>query len=90
MTFSHKRYIIQVTKNIQNGHLKVGMSIFTLERRIEVHEKLLEVGIELIKEKGIRKMTISEVTARAGIGKGTFYFNMNAVNGGGMDRKAIE
>ena len=49
------------------------MSIFTLERRTEVHEKLLEVGIELIKEKGIRKMTISEVTARAGIGKGTFY-----------------
>ena len=90
------------------------MSIFTLERRTEVHEKLLEVGIELIKEKGIRKMTISEVTARAGIGKGTFYhfypakeyyvhaviqyskeelkkvFNMNAANGGGMDRKAIE
>lgn len=90
------------------------MSIFTLERRTEVHEKLLEVGIELIKEKGIRKMTISEVTARAGIGKGTFYhfypakeyyvhaviqyskeelkkvFNMNAVNGGGMDRKTIE
>lgn len=49
------------------------MSIFTLERRTEVHEKLLKVGIELIKEKGIRKMTISEVTARAGIGKGTFY-----------------
>lgn len=49
------------------------MSIFTLERRNEVHEKLLEVGVKLIKEKGIRKMTISEVTARAGIGKGTFY-----------------
>ena len=52
---------------------RAGMSIFTLERRTEVHEKLLEVGIELIKEKGIRKMTISEVTDRAGIGKGTFY-----------------
>lgn len=49
------------------------MSIFTLERRNEVQEKLLEVGVELIKEKGIRKMTISEVTERAGIGKGTFY-----------------
>lgn len=49
------------------------MSIFTLERRNEVQEKLLEVGVELIKEKGIQKMTISEVTARAGIGKGTFY-----------------
>lgn len=103
-----------MTEKIKNGHLEVEMSIFTLERRTEVHEKLLEVGIELIKEKGIRKMTISEVTARAGIGKGTFYhfypakeyyvhaviqyskeelkkvFNMNAANGGGMDRKAIE
>lgn len=49
------------------------MSIFTLDRRNEVQEKLLEVGVELIKEKGIQKMTISEVTARAGIGKGTFY-----------------
>lgn len=49
------------------------MSIFTLERRNEVQGKLLEVGVELIKEKGIRKMTISEVTERAGIGKGTFY-----------------
>lgn len=49
------------------------MSIFTLERRNEVHEKLLEVGVELIKEKGIKKMTISDVAARAGIGKGTFY-----------------
>lgn len=49
------------------------MSIFTLERRTEVQKKLLEVGVELIKEKGIRKMTISEITSRAGIGKGTFY-----------------
>ena len=49
------------------------MSIFTFERRTEVQEKLLEVGVELIKEKGIRKMTISEVTDRTGIGKGTFY-----------------
>lgn len=56
-----------------NGHLEVEMSIFTLERRNEVQEKLLEVGVELIKEKGIKRMTISEVTARAGIGKGTFY-----------------
>lgn len=49
------------------------MSIFTLEKRNEIQEKLLEVGIALIKEKGIRKMTISEVTNRTGIGKGTFY-----------------
>ena len=45
------------------------MSIFTLEKRNEVQEKLLEVGVELIKEKGIQKMTISEVNVRAGIGK---------------------
>ena len=49
------------------------MSIFTLEKRTEIQEKLLEVGIGLIREKGIRKMTISDVTSRAGIGKGTFY-----------------
>lgn len=49
------------------------MSIFTFERRCEVQERLLEVGVELIREKGIQKMTISEVTAGAGIGKGTFY-----------------
>lgn len=49
------------------------MSIFTLEKRTEVQEKMLEVGIALIKEKGIRKMTISDVTSRTGIGKGTFY-----------------
>lgn len=52
---------------------RIKMSIFTLERRNEVQEKLLEVGVKLIKEKGIKKMTISEVTERAGIGKGTFY-----------------
>lgn len=49
------------------------MSIFTLEKRTEVQKKMLEVGIELIKEKGIRKMTIRDVTSRVGIGKGTFY-----------------
>lgn len=49
------------------------MSVFTLERREEIQEKLLKVGIELIKEKGIRKMTISQVTEKTGIGKGTFY-----------------
>ena len=49
------------------------MSFFTLDRRNEVQEKLLEAGVELIKEKGIQKMAISEATSRAGIGKGTFY-----------------
>ncbi|MDD6482147.1 MAG: TetR/AcrR family transcriptional regulator [Lachnospiraceae bacterium] len=49
------------------------MSIFTVEKRNQIQEKLLEVGIELIREKGIRKMTISEIADRTGIGKGTFY-----------------
>lgn len=64
---------IQVTKNERSGHLEADMSIFTLEKRTEVQKKLLEVGVALIREKGIVKMTISEVTARTGIGKGTFY-----------------
>ena len=47
--------------------------IFTLEKREKIKTLLLETGIALIKEKGIKKMTIDEVTERAGIGKGTFY-----------------
>ncbi len=49
------------------------MSIFTIEQREKVQERLLQVGIELIKEKGIKQMTVNEVTKRVGIGKGTFY-----------------
>ena len=73
MTFFMERCYNSSDQNAKSGHLEEIMSIFTLERREEVQEKLLEVGIELIKEKGIRKMTISEVAERTGIGKGTFY-----------------
>lgn len=69
MTYS----TIQVTEKVKSGHLEDEMSIFTLEKRTQIQEKLLEVGVALMKEKGMQKMTISEVTARTGIGKGTFY-----------------
>ena len=49
------------------------MSIFTLERRTEVQEKLLEVGVELIREKGIRKMTISEIATAVGYSSASFF-----------------
>ena len=47
--------------------------IFTLEKREKIKTQLLETGIALIKEKGIKKMTVDEIAEQAGIGKGTFY-----------------
>jgi AcrR family transcriptional regulator len=47
--------------------------IFTIEKREEIKTNLLQIGIELIREIGIKKMSIDKVTERAGIGKGTFY-----------------
>jgi AcrR family transcriptional regulator len=47
--------------------------IFSFEKREEIQAKLLMIGICMIKEKGIKKMTIDDVAERAEIGKGTFY-----------------
>lgn len=47
--------------------------IFTLEKREEIKTQLLEIGVALIKEKSIKRMTIDEIVEQAGIGKGTFY-----------------
>ncbi|MFV0352035.1 MAG: TetR/AcrR family transcriptional regulator [Oscillospiraceae bacterium] len=47
--------------------------VFKIEEREEIHTHLLQTGIALIKQKGIRRMTVDEITARVGIGKGTFY-----------------
>lgn len=47
--------------------------IFNIAMRDEIHSNLLIIGFSLIKEKGIKKMTIDEVAERAKIGKGTFY-----------------
>lgn len=47
--------------------------IFPLEQREIIQKQLLETGISLIREKGIRHMTVNDVTEQVGIGKGTFY-----------------
>ena len=47
--------------------------IFTMEQRDALKVRLLEIGTELIASSGIKKMSISKVTAKAGIAKGTFY-----------------
>lgn|GEM_PF-2659468 len=54
------------------------MSIFTDEKRKEIKTKLIQIGIDMIKQKGIKKMTIDDVTEDAGIGKGTFYHFFNS------------
>lgn len=47
--------------------------VFPLKQRQQIHSELLKTGIQLICEKGVRKLTIDEVTQRVQIGKGTFY-----------------
>lgn len=53
-----------MTKNNKNSHMnKKGcekMSIFTDEKRKEIKTKLLKIGIDMIKQKGIKKMTIDD------------------------------
>ncbi len=49
------------------------MSIFTMKKRESIKTAMLEVGIKLIKQKGMQHVTISEITKQTGIGKGTFY-----------------
>ncbi len=49
------------------------MSIFTMEKRESIKTAMLEVGIKLIKQKGMQHVTISEISKQTGIGKGTFY-----------------
>lgn len=49
------------------------MSIFPMEKRENIKTTMLEVGIKLIKQKGMQHITISEITKQTGIGKGTFY-----------------
>lgn len=47
--------------------------VFPLEQREEIQKRLLETGVCLIRKKGIRHMTVDDVTEQVGIGKGTFY-----------------
>lgn len=49
------------------------MSIFPLEKREMIKTKMLNIGIQLIQEKGLQHISVSEITRLTGIGKGTFY-----------------
>ena len=47
--------------------------IFTLEKREEIHISMLKAGIKLIKEFGLPKLRVEQVTKKSRIAKGTFY-----------------
>ncbi|MBZ9618381.1 TetR/AcrR family transcriptional regulator [Clostridium estertheticum] len=47
--------------------------IFTLEKREEINNCMLQAGIKLIKEFSLRKLRVEQVTKESGIAKGTFY-----------------
>ena len=46
---------------------------FTNEEKLVIEEKLLGAAKELFIQYGVSKTTISDITNRAGVGKGTFY-----------------
>jgi AcrR family transcriptional regulator len=52
--------------------------IYSTEKRQEIVNQLLMVGLELIKQNGIKKMSIHELTKRVGIAQGTFYNFFNS------------
>lgn len=43
------------------------------EERRQIRTKLLEVGLELFHDQGVRRISIRELTKRAGIAQGSFY-----------------
>lgn len=47
--------------------------IFTVEKREKIHISMLKLGIKLIKESGLQKLRVEQVTKESGIAKGTFY-----------------
>ena len=47
------------------------------ENAIKTRQKLLNVTHELIKEKGFYKLSISDITDKAGVAAGTFYVYFN-------------
>ncbi len=47
--------------------------IYSSEKRQEIKNKLLQVGLALIKQHGLKKMSIQELTKKVGIAQGTFY-----------------
>lgn len=47
--------------------------IYSEEKRHKIRERLLSAGLELIRQNGMKKMSIGEITKRVGIAQGTFY-----------------
>ena len=47
--------------------------IFSEKDREIIRNKLLEIGQESLKQKNYRDISLDDVTAKAGIAKGTFY-----------------
>lgn len=47
--------------------------IYSNDKRQELRNQLMMVGLELIKQNGLKKMSIQALTKRVGIAQGTFY-----------------
>jgi len=47
--------------------------IFSEEKRLEIQERLMDTGLELIKQNGLKNLNIETVTKKVGIAQGTFY-----------------
>ena len=56
-----------------NEEVRIMPRHFTSEEKIEIEEKLLAAAKELFIQYGVSKTNISDITDRAGVGKGTFY-----------------
>ncbi len=46
---------------------------FTEEEGVRIREKLIRSGIQMCREIGLKKMSVSKLTTAAGIAKGSFY-----------------
>jgi len=47
--------------------------IYSEDKRQEIRKQLMFAGLELIKQNGMKKMRIEEITRKVGIAQGTFY-----------------
>ncbi len=46
---------------------------FSEQEKIEIKQRMMDVGLPMLREKGITHMSINKLTSAAGIGKSTFY-----------------
>lgn len=47
--------------------------VYSEEKRREIKESLMRSGLEIIRQYGMKRMSIEELTKRVGIAQGTFY-----------------